>query len=74
MYCTVLIFVFVVLAVGQLVTGLDVSWIPSDADGDGPLPLSSSYRQSLRKLCSLYGDKSRPMPVSAFLNFLNFYL
>ena len=34
---------------------LDVSWIPSDPDG--PLPLSKSYRDSLRKLCDLISTK-----------------
>ena len=31
---------------------LDVSWIPSDPN-DGPLPLSTNYRNNLRKLCKL---------------------
>ena len=40
----------------QLVTPLDVSWIPSDPDG--PLPLSVKYRDSLRKLCTLLDSGS----------------
>lgn len=30
-------------------SGLDVNWLPADADG--PLPLSMAYRENLRKLC-----------------------
>lgn len=41
------------------VLSLDASWIPSDPDG--PLPLSSAYRESLRKLCDLL-DKGQPLP------------
>ena len=40
---------------------LDVSWLPSDADGDGPLRLSTRYRDNLRKLCTLLRSK-RPPP------------
>lgn len=33
------------------VSGFDVNWVP--VDGDGPLPVSESYRGTLRKLCNL---------------------
>lgn len=36
----------------------DVSWIPSDPDG--PLPLSSNFRSSLRKLCNLIDQGKVP--------------
>lgn len=38
---------------------LDVSWIPTDPN-DGPLPLSSKYRNNLRKLCNLIKKPSPP--------------
>ena len=34
-------------------SSLDVRWTPSDADGDGQLPLSENYRKNLRKLCDM---------------------
>ena len=39
---------------------LDVSWIPTNPD-DGPLPLSTKYRDNLRKLCMLL-KSPRPPP------------
>jgi hypothetical protein len=43
----VLIFVMIV----TIIQSIDVSWIPSDIDG--PLPLSSKFRNSLEKLCKI---------------------
>jgi hypothetical protein len=40
-------------------SSLDVSWIPSDPDP--PLPLSSNYRASLRRLCKII-DSGSPLP------------
>jgi hypothetical protein len=38
---------------------LDVSWIPTDAN-DGPLPLSTKYRNNLRKLCNMMKQPNPP--------------
>jgi hypothetical protein len=39
----------ITLSWSQHAVGLDVNWLPADADG--PLPLSLAYRENLRKLC-----------------------
>ena len=46
-----MIFLLVIICFFEIVTCLDVSWIPNDPDG--PLPLSSNYRNALGKLCVL---------------------
>ena len=38
----------------------DLSWIP--ADGEGPLPLSTSYRQQLARLCDIIESGSALPP------------
>jgi hypothetical protein len=43
----------------QNVLSLDVNWTPSDPDG--PLPLSSKYRNDLSKLCQLI-ENNKPLP------------
>jgi hypothetical protein len=48
---TSLLYIFGFFLTVDYATGLDLSWIP--ADGDGPLPLSASYRASLRRLCGM---------------------
>ena len=55
----VLVLLYLVTTLQHVVKAMDVSFIPSDPDG--PLPLSSSYRDSLRKLCDIM-DKKRPIP------------
>ena len=56
----------------DFVHALDVSWIPADPDGN--LPLSTNYRDSLRKLCHKFdrGDFLSHLPhqkkVLAFLS------
>ena len=47
--------VFCALFLTNMVIGLDVSWLPADADG--PLPLSANYRAALSKLCDLMHGK-----------------
>lgn len=48
----------------MIVNSLDASWIPTDAEG--PLPLSSKYRDSLRQLCTLIkSGKTLPADVQA---------
>mmetsp|Transcript_14193 Transcript_14193/g.21880 ORF Transcript_14193/g.21880 Transcript_14193/m.21880 type:complete len:137 (+) Transcript_14193:146-556(+) len=37
---------------------IDVSWIPSK--GDEPLPLSTTYRDKLRRLCALLDSRMPP--------------
>lgn len=55
-----IIFLFLLFVAQGMVAGLDLSWIP--ADGDGPLPLSASYRASLRKLCAMIeGNDGSPL-------------
>ena len=63
MYVFISFVLLLIAATVRLAVGLDVSWLPSDADGDGPLPLSSSYRENLRKLCTVFADKAKPLPV-----------
>jgi hypothetical protein len=41
-------------------SSLDVSFLPNDENA--PLPLSQKYRESLRKLCSLYQEGTNKMP------------
>ena len=50
----------VFFAIFRLAFALDLNWIP--ADEDGPLPVSSSYRDELRKLCALLNDKKALPP------------
>lgn len=59
MKCEILFFLFCVL-LDTVVYSLDVSWIPTDPDG--PLPLSSRYRDALQKLCNQMssGQKLHP--------------
>lgn len=57
------ILVFLVL-ISSRAGAMDVSWIPDE--DNAPLPLSSSYRNSLRRLCSLIkSGKSLPPEVKA---------
>ena len=51
------------LYVKQVYT-LDVNWIPNDSDENGVsnIPLSSKYRDSLRKLCNILATSSRIPP------------
>ena len=51
------------LSVEQVYT-LDVNWIPNDSDENGVsnIPLSSKYRDSLRKLCNILATSSRIPP------------
>ena len=55
----VLVSLCLVTSLQHIVQAMDVSFIPSDPDG--PLPLSSNYRESLRKLCDIM-DKNKPIP------------
>jgi hypothetical protein len=41
-------------------SSLDVSFLPNDENA--PLPLSQKYRESLRKLCSLYQEETNKIP------------
>jgi hypothetical protein len=50
------------LAVAAPSSALDVSWIPADLDGDGPLPLSAAYRSKLRSLCEFVADPQAAQP------------
>lgn len=55
--------IFVVLISGRA-GAMDVSWIPDE--DNAPLPLSSSYRNSLRRLCELIkSGRSLPSEVEA---------
>ena len=55
----VLLFLSLLSTMQHIAKAMDVSFIPSDPDG--PLPLSSSYRESLRKLCDIM-DKKKTIP------------
>ena len=55
-----LILLFIHSILVPLSRALDVSWIPTNPE-DGPLPLSTKYRDNLRKLCTML-KSSRPPP------------
>ena len=58
------VFVSLCLFIGRYIHALDVNWIPNDSDENGVsnIPLSSKYRDSLRKLCNILATSSRIPP------------
>ncbi len=58
------VFVSLCLFIGRCIYALDVNWIPNDSDENGVsnIPLSSKYRDSLRKLCNILATSSRIPP------------
>ena len=54
-------FLHIIVFLFSVTNAIDVSWIPVDGDGDGPLPLSKNYREKLRKLCVIIKGP-RPPP------------
>mmetsp|Transcript_26193 Transcript_26193/g.37555 ORF Transcript_26193/g.37555 Transcript_26193/m.37555 type:complete len:173 (-) Transcript_26193:1943-2461(-) len=54
-------FLHIIVLLSSVAHAIDVSWIPVDGDGDGPLPLSKNYRDKLRKLCVIIKGP-RPPP------------
>lgn len=53
-----IIFFFLSLILQSMLSwGIDVSWLPSDPDG--PLPVSTKYRDALRKLCKILHSGSK---------------
>ena len=52
------------LLIARYIHALDVNWIPNDSDENGVsnIPLSSKYRDSLRKLCNILANSSRIPP------------
>ena len=46
------------VGLGATAGAFDVSWIPAD---DGPLPLSASWREKMRNLCTLI-ESGKPLP------------
>lgn len=57
-------YVFFCLFTVRPTHSLDVHWIPNDSDENGVsnIPLSSKYRDSLRKLCNILATSSRIPP------------
>lgn len=52
--------VHILLALLSNAGGLDLTWIPADADG--PLPVSENYRDALTKLCTIIKGKEQLAP------------
>ena len=44
-------------------SAFDLTWLPADAEADGPLPLSKNYRQKLGEACSMLRKKDAPQSI-----------
>jgi hypothetical protein len=55
-----MLFLFILIFLFGIASSLDVSWLPSDADG--PLPLSTNYRKALGKLCVMISSGQKLPP------------
>lgn len=59
-FVTLLSFLCIMSLFCNISWALNVDWIPSDPDG--PLPLSTKFRDSLRKLCEIIEKKDKQLP------------